>query len=509
MELIQNTINLCRTCTKGVTQAMADGDVIVPDVKPDILKLLQVDADASITDKYIENGRLIICGRVDYKILYVPDSENEKIKSILTSMEFRQAVDSANAQNDSKIILKPTVDRVEFNAVNSRKLRIRTIVHIDYEVCTVETRELCKDIEDSNFEKIHSDVAFENTVDISEHNFTVKENLEIPSGARSASEILKTDVKIYDTEYKAVTGKVIIKGCAGVCVLYTDDDNEIGFLEAEIPFTEVLDAEGVSEDTVCDIEYNLLGVMTEANSDTDGDLRMLSLDIDICVIIKGTQMCETTLLSDCYMPHKETRCESEEVAIKVTKERVGTQNTIREIVAFPKNVPEVSGVYNVMTNTVITKSELSKNKIICEGKVEAYILYLTVNTENPIYSFKKDIPFSYMIECKTDTDDVECEIKSEIKHVSYNLTSGGEVEIRCLVSVECMLIKEEKYKNITEVSVSEKEKDGGIIIYFAHNGERVWDIAKRYSVPVENLTEHNDIAGDRIEGERKLFILGR
>lgn len=509
MELIQNTINLCRTCTKGVTQAMADGDVIVPDVKPDILKLLQVDADASITDKYIENGRLIICGRVDYKILYVPDSENEKIKSILTSMEFRQAVDSANAQNDSKIILKPTVDRVEFNAVNSRKLRIRTIVHIDYEVCAVETRELCKDIEDSNFEKIYNDVAFENTVDISEHNFTVKENLEIPSGASSAAEVLKTDVKIYDTEYKAVTGKVIIKGCAGVCVLYTDDDSEIRFLEAEIPFTEVLDAEGVSEDTVCDIEYNLLGVMTEANPDTDGDLRMLSLDIDICVIIKGTQMCETTLLSDCYMPHKETRCESEEVAIKVTKERVGTQNTIREIVAFPKNVPEVSGVYNVMTNTVITKSEFSKNKIICEGKVEAYILYLTVNTENPIFSFKKDIPFSYMIECKTDTDEVECEIKSEIKHVSYNLTSGGEVEIRCLVSVESMLLKEEKYKNITEVSVSEKEKDGGIIIYFAHNGERVWDIAKRYSVPVENLTEHNDIVGDRIEGERKLFILGR
>ena len=89
MELIKEVINSSKMTAKGTTQAMTDGDVIVPDVKPDIIKLLQVDADACITDKYIENGRLVICGRVDYKTIYVPDCENEKINSIDTSMEFR------------------------------------------------------------------------------------------------------------------------------------------------------------------------------------------------------------------------------------------------------------------------------------------------------------------------------------------------------------------------------------------------------------------------------------
>ena len=79
MELIKKPINTCDTIAKGTAQAMADGDVIVPDTKPDILKLLQVDSEASITDKYIENGRLVLCGRVDYKVLYIPDSESEKI----------------------------------------------------------------------------------------------------------------------------------------------------------------------------------------------------------------------------------------------------------------------------------------------------------------------------------------------------------------------------------------------------------------------------------------------
>ena len=40
MKLIKNIVNICETAAKGSAQAMADGDVIVPDTKPDILKLI-------------------------------------------------------------------------------------------------------------------------------------------------------------------------------------------------------------------------------------------------------------------------------------------------------------------------------------------------------------------------------------------------------------------------------------------------------------------------------------
>lgn len=506
MELIKDTINICETTAKGTAQAMADSDVIVPDIKPDILKLLQVDSDACITDKYIENGKLIICGRIDYKILYVPDSEKEKIKSIATSTEFRQAADGGGVDSDCKILAKPTVERVEFNAVNSRKLRIRSIIHIDYEVCRVVEACITSDADDESVEKRYEDICYENTVDISEHDFTVKERIEIPSGESSVDEILKTDVKIYDLEYKSVTGKVIIKGSIGVCILYTDDDGEVKFTEAELPFTEVLDADGVNENTDCDIDCSILGTMCEAEPDTDGDMRVLSLDVDISASLKGTQTCEDKVLQDCFVPYCKTECEKEDIKLCSAIERPSAQNTIREIIEFPQNVPEVSRVYNVMTNAVLTKSETQRNKIICEGKIEAYILYLTNSSENPIYSFKKDIPFSYMIECKNDTEDVECEIKAVIKHISYSLTSGGELEIRCLLSLDCMLIKEMTLSNIANIYADDINARKGIIIYFANEGESVWDIAKRYAIPCESLAVYNEIEGDRVEKKRRLFI---
>lgn len=509
MELIKDTINICNVSAKGMTQAMADGDVIVPDIKPDILKPIQVDSDACITDKYIENGRLIICGRVDYKILYVPDSENEKIKSILTSMEFRQAVDSGNADGDATIFTKPTVEKVEFNMVNSRKMRLRAIIHIEYEICKIGIVEICTDVENDEIEKRCNDITFENTTDISEHCFTVKETTEIPSGTASVGEVLKADVKIFDTEYKAVSGKVIVKGSVGACILYNDDEGEIKFVETELPFTEVLDADGVSESSVCDVDYCVLSVMCGVEPDNDGDLRQLNIDVDICASLKCTEPYNGKILDDCFVPYMDTVCEKDEFTLTITKERPSTQNTIREIIPIPQNAPSISGVYNVMTNAQITKSELQRNKVICEGKIEAYILYLTDSTENPIYSLKKEIPFSYMIECDNSTDNLECEVKVDVRYVSYSLNAGGEVELRCLISVECMLLEKKKICNICDISVTEKGYNGGIVIYFAQAGENVWDIAKRYSVPVERLNAYNDLTEDKVRESVKLFIPDR
>ncbi len=506
MELIKDTINVCNITAKGISQAMADGDVIVPDVKPDILKLLQVDAQACITDKYIENGRLVINGRVDYKILYVPDSGEEKIKSILTSMDFRQVVDSGGADVDAKLLVKPFVEKVEFNTVNSRKMRIRTIIHIEYEVCRINSFEVLKDIDDENMEKKYSEVEFEDTVDVSEHTFTINEKIEVSNGAESIGEILKTDVKIYDTEYKALSGKVIIKGNAGICVLYTDLQGDIRFVEAEIPFTEIIDSEAVGENTMCDIDYCILGGMCSIEPDNDGDLRVINIDTDICAILKGVELSRKEIIKDCFMPYKNTYCNKEHIKLKTSVERPRIQNTLREVIELPKNLPGITGIYNVMSNAIVTKSELQRNKILCEGKVETYILYLTDSAENPVYSYKKEMPFSYMVECEKDTEGLLCEIKAGVKHISYNLNSKGEIELRCMLGIECVLIEETQFENICSIDVEDRKSDDGIIICFVEKGEKVWDIAKKYMVPKEKLLLHNELEDEILSEGRKLFI---
>lgn len=52
MELVKENVTVNQVSCKGDTQVLVDEDIIVPDVKPDILKILQLDA----VSEYYEQG---------------------------------------------------------------------------------------------------------------------------------------------------------------------------------------------------------------------------------------------------------------------------------------------------------------------------------------------------------------------------------------------------------------------------------------------------------------------
>ena len=212
MELVKENVTVNQVSCKGDTQVLVDEDIIVPDVKPDILKILQLDAVSCITNKEITNGRVNVTGRVDLKILYIPDSDREKVKSIITSFDFTQNVDSKNITDDMTAIIMANVDRAEFSLINSRKLRIKVIVGLNYEVVAEKNVEIAVEAEDcDNAELLKENVKLQNCIGLTETEFSVKESIEVPNGQTSINEILKVDTKISDSEYKAVTGKIVVR----------------------------------------------------------------------------------------------------------------------------------------------------------------------------------------------------------------------------------------------------------------------------------------------------------
>ena len=506
MELNKTKICLKDATVEGSTQAMADSEVIVPDIKPDILKVLQVDAETVITQRSVEKGKLLICGRVDYNILYIPDSEGEKIKSIKTTADFRQAVTCPGATDNSESVVEAAAERVEFNVVNSRKLRLRTIVVINYEVFNVKECEITSSTDDDTAECLTKKVSFENVTNVSEHEFTIKESVEIPSGQPAISEILKADARVSDIEYKTVTGKVIIKGGVDANILYTDDEGEIRFTGVEIPFTEVLDAEGVGEDTVCELNLKLINTICEAEPDRDGDMRIISLDIDVVTHVTGIDIEEDEVLCDCFEPYCTTECNTEMINVIKTTERPSLQNSIREIVEFPHEAPAVNGVYNVVANAIINRADHSNGRVICEGKLEIYVLYVTDATDDPVYSIKKDIPFSYMLDCENINGNENIALKADVTHMSYNLNSSGELELRCVLVINGKLTENEEIANITDIVTYQRDERRGIVICFVAGNESLWDVAKRYSVPQHKIAKYNKLETDMIESGTKLFI---
>ncbi len=512
MELVKENVTVKQVSCKGGTQVLVDEDIIVPDVNPDILKILQLDASSCVTGKEVSDGRTVISGRVDLKILYIPDSEREKIKSIITSFDFTQNVDSQDIRVGMTADVASNVDRAEFSLINSRKLRVKVMVGVDYEIIAEKNLEIAVEASDSgSAELLRENVKLQNCVDLSETDFVLKESAQVPGGHASINEILKVDARVTDTEYKSIPGKIVAKGAVNVSALYTDPDCKVQSMETEIPFTEVFECDDAGDETICDIDYTISEIRYDVIEDNDGDRRILDLEITVAARIKATENVSIDMICDCYEPFMKTELLKEEVELEEIVSRPFTQNTIREMVETAQGAPGISGIYDVITRPYITKAELSGGKLVTEGTIEAYILYLTDSAETPVYSMKKDIPFSYLMDCESEEEDLVPEIKAEVKHTAYNLNVAGEIELRCILALNANIIRKRKIELINDVVTEEPEQKEkkGIVIYFVQRGDDLWEVAKRYAVPRDEILKFNNMSEeDKLEAGERLFIPG-
>ena len=496
MELIKENVTVNQVCCKGSVRTLLDEDIIVPDVKPDILKILQLDATACVTGKTVSDGRATVNGRTSLKILYIPDSEAESIKSILTSFDFTENIDNKNISANMKALVTASVENAEFTLINSRKLRVRVTVCLDYEIVEEKNIEIAVDATEADKAEILKEtVTLQNCVGLCESDFTLKDTIEIPLSQSAVNEVLKADARITDTEYKCVTGRVTARGAAVVSVLYTDEENTIRFMEAEIPFTEVFDCPDATDDTSCDIDYCVSDISFNVEEDSDGDRRIIAVQIDVTAQIKAAENAVIDIISDCYEPYMTTELIKETAQLEEIVSRPVVQNTIRETIEPDSGSPAVTGIYGAAVKPVVTNTDIHGDKLLCEGKIETYILYVTDSPEYPVYSVKRDIPFSCALDAEASGDDLMPEIKAEVKHTAYNLNMSGGIEIRCVLSVSANVVRKRDIDLIGDV-LSDVTDDGskrGIVIYFVQPGDTLWEIAKRYAVPQEDIVSFNNL----------------
>ena len=66
---------------------VVEGDMIVPDVKPDILNTINTVGNVCIYKKEVLDGKIRIDGDVNVYVIYLADNEEEATRSLNTSID--------------------------------------------------------------------------------------------------------------------------------------------------------------------------------------------------------------------------------------------------------------------------------------------------------------------------------------------------------------------------------------------------------------------------------------
>ncbi len=494
MKVRKEKLNMIKPVYEGEIKTGAEGSIIVPDVKPDILKILQVDAEAFLCEKYIDDGKITIKGKVRTNVLYLPEGGECCVQSLSGCFEFCETLKRSEFTSDMQLVVCCEAEKAGYKLLNSRKVGINSQILLNVQVLCGRSCDCVCEVEEDCAQQKYNNVSLCTSGDYREYSFKIEENLDFPQTKCGISEILKSNVTIFNKEYKPLGGKLVVKGTADVCLLYLDENMRCESGEFEIPFTEVFDMEGLTEEAECEITYEVGETDFSLVPDTNGEVRCVGMTACVTAGAKVQYESSCRAVADCYFTNADCNLSYEEIETESVIDKPQFSAIIKELVKKGGEQPAIESVYSAMAKPYITSTQVQNGRLAVSGKLVLYVLYTTEAPQQPVCSINEEIPFSYMIDCENADRDCDVMLSCECEHISYTLSSDSGVEVRCGIAICGKLLKKSSARVITDVECHELEKsDSAVVIYFVKKGDSLWDIAKHYHVRPESILAANSL----------------
>lgn len=504
LELVRESIKVNQIVGQGSTQTIVENDIIVPDVKPDVTNILVLDGDVTVNSTDVMQDKMLVSGTLRYKILYVSDNPEEPVKGINTAVNFSCGLDIPNARHGMKCRAKCDIEHIDYEILNGRKINVKAILSLSGKATEEVEHEIANDlrgVEDIQVLKDSIDVNY--YLGDSEISNTVREALQIPAGKPTIAEMLRTDIRISGKDFKVVDDKIIAKGELNISTLYIGDDEErsVQYMEHEVPFSQVVELDNITEDAVCQVEYRILDSQFEAGEDNDGELRILNSEVAVGVYASAYEKKSVEIIADAYSPRAKVNIEKSQLQMEELVAENKGQATVKDSVVVPEGKPEITQVFNVICTPVLSEYKISNDNVLVEGVVNNKVIYLAANNEQPIYCCQQEVPFRSNVDLKGVKEGMTCDVNLDVEHCNYSMISGNEVEIRLVIRISAKAASQTAIPVITkavDTPLDDKRLASApsIIIYFAQPEDTLWRIAKKYYTTVGDLTRINNL-GDK------------
>lgn len=501
LELLKEAFKVNNLLGEDTFQTVIDNDIIVPDTKPDIARVLLLDGDVFITGCDTGTDRVVVSGCIACKILYISDDETKSIKGIVSNIPFSETSDISGVRSGMKCRGKALIEHMDYTLLNGRKINVKTILSKNVRVYDEIEREVSSDlIGVEDIQVLRDSVVLNTYLGSNKVNFIIKEDLELPSSKPTISEIVRNDIKISNKDFKVTDGKIFVNSDIGISTLYVADDEErtLQFMENELVFNQFVELEDVDENTIIDIDYELVDYKIDAVEDADGELRLIRAEIALNIYANG--LCQKTIevLSDAYSPKSKISLERQQINISELFSENKSQMVIRDTIALNECNPEVSEIFNVLCKYNVSESRIEDNKVVVEGSVENNILYLANNEDQPVFCFKKEIPFKHEVEIKGIRNDMVYDVSLEVEHCNYSMITSDNVEIRNVIGVNTNVQTKKIIPIINKANenIFDDKKQislPSIIVYIIQPGDSLWKIAKKYDTTVDELMKINSL----------------
>ena len=481
---------------------LVEGDMIVPDSKPDILNKICTSGVVCIYKKEVLEEKVRIDGNINTYIMYMADDSKDKVRGLTTSLDFSESIQIANCKEGMNCKLNTKLKSIEAKVINGRKVGIKAAIEIEINIYSNEEVEIVNNVQNAeDIQILKEDLKVNSLVGMGDTKIYAKDTVNLDN-VDNLAELLKADVAIGEKDVKISYNKILTKSEASIKIMYLTEDNRINNITAKIPVVGFIDIPNVTEENMCDVDYEIKNIVLKPNS---AEEHSIYIELEISAAATVYEEKEINLIQDLYSPSENLTFNKKRITTITNKKTIRETKQVREKVKIEGI--ENRSIIDVDVVPMIEKENQLNNKINYEGELE--LRFILSNSDLQVDNRVVKIPFNYTVEEQCGDDNINRNMEMEITNQDFIVQEGGVVNSNIDITMNLNSYRSANMNIIEEIQTDgEREaEDYSILMYIVKKDDTLWKIAKRFGSTVEDIVRINGIEDEnKIYPDQKLFI---
>ena len=487
-----------------VAEQLTDVDLTLPDYCPDIEKILKCTLVPQIQSKTLSGGQLQVDGVCVVSVLYV-EREKKSIRSCGHTVGFSQSFTVKDASEGYIILTKTRPEYINCRALSPRRLVMHGAFSLYARVITAKTTELFEP-EQSSLETLKKSVPLSDLKANCQEQFAVSEQISV-ADKPAVEAVLYSKITAGLTDAKAVSGKLLLNGEININMFYLSDieTGETAKLNYLLPFQQIIDCEGVEEDTENIFSVEVMSYDIRLKNDILSDKPAISFDAMLCVSAQGYSTGEADIITDAYCT--EFACAPQFAELGVVGGVCEIGDTFIQKTTAKIDGCKLSKVLDIYADSVACETFGGTEGVSAKGKINLCILAL--DEENTPVFVERACELDRLLPSAESCNTVLF-ANARVISISYRLTEDNAVDIRCELKNSGGAVNSEKYKAVSSVEIFDdkpvKPDVCALTLYYASEGESLWEIAKKHNTCLELLMSENELENSVLGSDQMLLI---
>lgn len=499
MELVREQVFLDQCVGNETQQIMLEGEVLIPDAKPDMQLILQTEEAMLIDRTELTADRVYFTGRLHLSVLYMAREKSVHVLTFDHTVE--DFINLEGVDKDMWAQVTTEIANAEFRMVNDRKVSWRAVVNIRTRAERSDAHPMVIHINDvPENQLLKSPLAVNRTIEHRSERFTVADRLVLPAGKPNIREVLLVTATVSGANERLANGRINLNGDLLINTLYRGETDEsvIEFVENVVPFSGAFDISGAREDMRADAMMQVLEHTVRVLPDDDGEERTVEIEVTLAAHMKVYATETLSILEDAYCTERQLHISKTNILVPRLICHNRNTATVKENVELPVGFSDMLQVFRVRGTALLDEVKVLEDKVVVEGVITTDILYVAQSDTQPLNAFRTVIPFRQVIEAKDAMPNMRVLVDTTIDQATFNMLSPRETEVRFLLTFNTRVIEESNARIINDITAGERDETelnaaASMTVYVVQSGDSLWNVAKRFNTPLDELVKTNEI----------------